>query len=454
MKNKYFYLFGLLLIILAVYVSQSNIKIYSFSILAFFIGIVAIAIIPRYGIFISILFIFFFFPQMNRYEILPVIDYRVGLAILGILLLAFISRIELKNSFNFLWIIFIFYLFFQTVRGIHAGYSSKFIFDETVKYLFYPLGFYFTLGVFRSDKANSLMLKNLFKFTLIMGTIIVFQMLAYYFLRTGGSRVITRQANLLLYSLMTSLTIIVFKKDLSFIKKSILSLFSLFFIFGMIIFMQRSLWIAVVVSILTFVIVYLFKSNFKASKLITLIILIILISSSILFMFNVMAKSNTILEERTSEVQDEGVGTLSLMLRLLSYYEILHKIRKDWIIGMGVGDEIRTSYLNKPIMNIVDNSYLVLLWKFGLIGFLLFSTIFGIALYQMIYLIRNSEGTTQLFAIIVFTNLIGQFVNGLACVILVLYYYNFIWVSQIAIINILYLKQKKLNNNIEGLLPS
>jgi len=450
MKNKYLYLFGILITILAIYLSQSNLKILSFSITVIFIGIVAVITIKREFIFLFVLFIFFFFPQMNRYEILPVLNYIIGFVILGILFLVLIGKVELKSSYNLLWIIFIIYIIFQIIRGIYADNNTEFILDETVKYLFYPIGFYFTISACSSNNISKNIVIKLFKFTLIMGVVIVIQMLFYYFFITGANRVLTRQANLLLLSLMTSLTLLIFKRNLSFRNKITLLIFSFLYVIGILIFMQRSLWIAAITSVFVFILIFLFKSGIKSSKKIILILLITLFIFGSLFMFKVIAKSNKILEARTSEIQEEGVETFSIAVRIISYLEIINKIKDDWIIGLGVGDEISTPYLNRPVMNIVDNSYLVILWKFGVLGFLLFSTIFSIAIYQMIYLIKNTQGNSQLFAIIVFTNLMGQLVNGLACVIMILYFYNFIWVSQIAIINILYLKKKntKINNRI------
>jgi O-antigen ligase len=448
MKNKYLYIFGFLLILLLVYISQSNIKIYSFVIMAFFLGLISIATTSRDIIFLAILAFFYFFPQMNRYEILPTISDEITVAILLIFLFSFLSKMEFDNSYNFLWLIFCLYIVFQIFRGIQAGYNGKYILDESVKYLLYPLGFYFTLTAFTTHRDNSKSVKVIIRFNLIMGLVIIAQMLFYYFFITNGNRVITRQANLLLLSLMTSLSLLVYlKQDLN--KKVILILLSLLYVLGILIFMQRSLWIATLVSLFSFVIIYLVKSKFQTNKVIIIIIIIVTSFFLVSSLYKSLTQYNAMIESRVSEVQEEGSGTLSIAMRLLSFNDVLRKIEKNLIFGAGVGDELVTSYLSKPVINIVDNSYLVVLWKFGFFGFSLLALIFGIAIYQMIYLVKKTDGYSQLLAIIFLTNLLGQLVNGLACVIMILYFFNFIWVSHIAIINVLYINRKRQINSLK-----
>jgi len=448
MKNRLLYILGFFLIVALIFLSQYNLKIYSFVILAFFLGMVSIVLISRKFIFLLILALFYFFPQMNRYDFLPTISDEIAIAILLIFFFSFLSKMEFTNSYNILWFIFSTYLIIQIFRGIHAGYNSKFILDESVKYLLYPLGFYFTLTVFTTHRDNSKPVKMIIKFNLIMGLVIIAQMLFYYFFITNGNRVITRQANLLLLSLMTSLSLLVYLKQ-NLNKKIILVLLSVLYILGILIFMQRSLWIATLASLFLFVIIYLVKSKFKTNKVIIIIIMILISFFLVTSLYKSLIQYNSMIESRVSEVQEEGSGTLSIAMRLLSFNDVLRKIRKEWIFGTGVGDELVTSYLNKPVINIVDNSYLVILWKFGLIGFVILALIFGIAIFQMIYLIKNSKGYTQLLAIVFLTNLFGQLVNGLACVIMILYFFNFIWVSHIAIINVLYIVQKRQANDLK-----
>jgi len=448
MKDKFLYVFGFLLIVVLIFASQSNLKVYSFVIMAFFLGMVSIALTSRDLIFLLILAFFYFFPQMNRYDILPTISDEIAVAILLIFFFSFLSKMEFDNSYNFLWLIFSLYLVFQLFRGVQAGYDGKFILDESVKYLLYPLGFYFTLTVFTTHRDNSKPVKLIVKFNLIMGLVIIAQMLFYYFFITNGNRVITRQANLLLLSLMTSLTLLVYRKQ-NLNKKVILILLSVLYILGILIFMQRSLWIATLASLFSFVIIYLVKSKFKTNKVIIIILIILISFFLVTSLYKSLIQYNSMIESRVSEVQEEGSGTLSIAMRLLSFNDVLRKIRQDWIFGTGIGDELVTSYLAKPVINIVDNSYLVILWKLGLIGFGILTLIFGIAIFQMIYLINNSEGYSQLLAIVFLTNLFGQLVNGLACVIMILYFFNFIWVSHIAIINVLYIGQKRQANDLK-----
>ncbi len=448
MKSKNYYFLGLILTIVAILFSQLNLKIYSLSITLFFIGLIGIATIRKNYFFLILLSLFWFFPQMNRYDLLPIMEGKIAIAILAVLLFSLVSNLELKNSYNSIWLFFLVYFVFQIGRGIALGYKSQYIFDESIKYLYYPIGFYFTLNVFKPNRANNDLIKQLLKFILIMGFVIFLQMIYYYFFITHTDRVITRQANLLLLSLMTSLTLLIFKKNNSIFQKSILMTLSLTYVIGIVIFMQRSLWLATFVSLFVLVLIFLFKSGKGIATRIIIILMILSFSGSSILMFNTIVKSNKILEARTTELDEEGLETFSIAVRILSYLEILNKVKDDLIIGLGVGDEVETPYLNKPVINVVDNSYIVILWKLGIIGILIFIAIFVIFIYQMTYLINNGSDEYKIISIIFISNIFGQFVNGLACVILVLYHLNIIWVSQIAIINSIYFYQKKSDDKL------
>ena len=118
---------------------------------------------------------------------------------------------------------------------------------------------------------------------------------------------------------------------------------------------------------------------------------------------------------------------------------MLKKIGKNPLFGTGTGDVIVTSYLNQRVIDIVDNSYIVILWKYGIFGLILFIWLYFKYFKQSIYLIKNSSNKyTLLIIIVIFSNFIGQFINGLACVIMTLYHFNFIWGALIAITDILY----------------
>ena len=162
-------------------------------------------------------------------------------------------------------------------------------------------------------------------------------------------------------------------------------------------------------------------------------------------LFQKIALDQSVLEERT-EVFEQKEKTFSIEVRILSYFHALRLFSQNPIIGKGMGHSIITPYLNRREIGIVDNSYLVVLWKLGIIGILIFTIIYIKFISQLIKIINKTKyKMSRLFGIIIFSIMIGQMINGLACVVMTLYYFNIIWGVFIAITDYLYRKEFKLN---------
>jgi len=380
---------------------------------------------------------FFLLPQLNRYDVLPILSWNIALPILILIFLFALTKFRLDNSYNFLFICFTFYMVFQFFRGWNLGYDRFYVFSETIKYLFYPIGFYFTYSLFNDDKSDYSYLKTIMFFFIIMGLIISFEILYYYFNITLGKRVITRQTNLLLVSFISALVyLLFFSKKIYFKILIIMSL--IIYLLATIIMMQRSLWIGFLFSVLVFVVFVLLKIEKKKTKgiLFFLILLILIIGSYNIYKY--IAIDKEILQERT-EVVEQKASDFSIGVRLLSYVQAWHLFMQNPIFGKGMGDAIITPYLNQREIGAVDNSYLVILWKFGIVGFFLWVLIYVHFISQLLKIISKSTiKLNKIYSIAILSIIIGQMINGLACVVMTLYYFNFIWASLIAITDYLY----------------
>ncbi|MCD6380356.1 hypothetical protein J7M07_07940, partial [bacterium] len=142
---------------------------------------------------------------------------------------------------------------------------------------------------------------------------------------------------------------------------------------------------------------------------------------------------------RSGKSLQEGIETPSLQIRLLTYLRTYHIIKKNVLFGQGVGDTIILPYLNQRVISSVDNSYLVIIWKLGLSGFLVFASIYLLFIKKAVYIIQNSKNRLYLVtSIVLLSSIVGQLVTGLACTIMCLYHFNFIWGALIGIIYYLY----------------
>jgi cell division protein FtsW (lipid II flippase) len=303
--------------------------------------------------------------------------------------------------------------------------------------IFYPVGFFFAVSLFKDKKFNEDFLKSLLILFIFIGFIISLQVIGYHLLLTHGNRVISRQPNILLTSLIVSLSLLYFYK-LNLIKKMALAGLSILYVLGIFLSMQRSLFVATTVAILVLTVFYIKIATKKTKTIITLIILVSIITSA-MFIIAPNLSLNKNVSSRSSDALQEGFKTHSLQIRFLTYLHVYNEIKKNVLFGQGIGDTIVLPYLNQREISLVDNSYLVIIWKLGLVGFLIFASIYFLFIKKAIYIIQNSK--TRLYiviSIVLLSSIIGQLVTGLACSIMSHYYFNFIWGALIGVVYYLY----------------
>jgi len=113
--------------------------------------------------------------------------------------------------------------------------------------------------------------------------------------------------------------------------------------------------------------------------------------------------------------------------------------KNDAIWGRGLGDAAYFPLLSNKIKNLVDNSYITLFWKMGIIGLVLFLYLFIKVLWKLLRVIKTTKDIViQSISIVIFSVIMGQLVNSLACVVLTQYHYNFILALFIAITELFY----------------
>ncbi|HMA77082.1 MAG TPA: hypothetical protein VKO43_07230 [Candidatus Krumholzibacteriaceae bacterium] len=196
--------------------------------------------------------IFTLLPQADRYNLLPYLSTTFVFFLLAISLIYLLVDLRYKHS-CLIMIIFAVIVVLQGIRGKLYNYDNYQIVSGAVKLLFYPVGFFFAVSLFKDKKSNAAFLKSLFPLFIIIGVIISFQIIGYHLFLTRGARVASRQTNILLVSLISALSLLYFFK-LNSIKKIALVAISILYISAIFLTMQRSLFVAVIISLLLFVI--------------------------------------------------------------------------------------------------------------------------------------------------------------------------------------------------------
>ncbi len=133
--------------------------------------------------------------------------------------------------------------------------------------------------------------------------------------------------------------------------------------------------------------------------------------------------------ERAAEATD-AAGSAAIVIRLVSFaYVWKEKVAVHPFVGWGIGDEEDIPILrgqNTTVLR-VDNSYLTLWWKSGIIGLLLFTGFLVLVLWRCWVLARHPHRDVQLLAMSVAGTMVGVLVLSLASSIVTHYRFNAIW---------------------------
>lgn len=436
-KNIVLYFILFFLILISVYIFHLNYQLFflilTLPIIIFYFPKI---LFDSEKLIYAILFFLIVFPQTYWYTDYVFVNLYSSFLILVILLIHSLRGIRIDNSFFLTFLLFIIIIIINAIRGIYSNYDKIFIFYETIKFLFYPIAFYFFLTVFK-EKKDLRIIKKIFEYCIIFTSIASTEIIMIYLFITKGGRVLTRFGNVILIGLIISLSFIRIQ-NISPLKKVFYYFSIILMSIGILLTMQRSLWIATAISITASYLLDLIsrKENFKESLLKLSILGLLLLS--VFFVFNKISLDTDVLLERTEKMQ-QGEMDSSLAIRIYTFIKVLDITKNDAIWGRGLGDAAHFPLLTSKIKNLVDNSYIALFWKMGIIGLVLFLYLFIKVLWKLYYVIKTTKDILiQSISIVVFSVIVGQLVNSLACVVLTQYHYNFIWAMFIAITELFY----------------
>lgn len=436
-KNRILYLILFLLISISIFIFHLNYQVFFLILISLFIIFYfPIILFNSKKLIFAILFFLIVFPQTYWYTDYVFVNLYSSFLILVILLVHSLRSIRIDNSFFLIFLLFFIVILINAIRGIYSNYDKIFIFYETIKYLFYPITFYFILSVFK-EKKDLRSIKKIFEYCIIFTSIASTEIIMIYLFITKGGRVLTRFGNIILFGLIISLNFVRIN-EISPIKKIFYYFSIMLMSIGILLTMQRSLWVATVISIIVFYFIDLMSRKSTIKEILLRLFILILLLFSIFFIFNKISLDTDVLLERTEKMQ-QGEMDSSLAIRLYTFVKVVDITKNNVIWGRGLGDSSHFSLFTNKIKNLVDNSYVTLFWKMGIVGVALFMYLLLKVLWKLFYIIKTTKDKfVKSISVIIFSVVVGQMVNSLACVVLTQYHYNFIWALFIAITELFY----------------
>jgi O-antigen ligase len=265
-------------------------------------------------------------------------------------------------------------------------------------------------------------------FTALLGaSAVVAVEFIYIYMVHGVGRVMSEQTTMTMAAFFAGLNYLIVIKGRPWWEKLLVLVGAVAALFTVIAAMQRTVWIAAAV-LLPLNLVLLWTRKYMSTRTLALSLLGLVGGTALLLLTIYLSPLRWTLElvyQRFTTI-GYGVADPSLRLRYLDSATAMKLFSRSPILGIGLGSPIWIRW-SKEMVPIMDNSFLVFLWKTGIVGtatFLLFY-LSGMALALRGFF-RTAERERALLYISVFLLLAGPFIVGTTTSILYSYRFNFI----------------------------
>ncbi len=333
--------------------------------------------------------------------------------------------------------------------GLFNGYYSSMVALQRSE--IFPQLMYLGFFVFITTKLRQINRKIIFDFFLFASTFIGLQLI-YAFSKNSIAaftriNTITVQISLLAFPYV--LGIFYFTKG---IKRKIIFLIALLPIsLGVLISLQRSLWLAVIVVFVGSLFIYFYKKGFSFTKIVGLLIAgiigsLVMLTLAVWGLSRITSGAAVLVLLRRfislSNIQYLQVDT-SGFVRMTEIRQALSKIHGiQWFFGRGIGDTFY-SFLRTKTKTYFDNSYAWVLWKMGIIGLISFLSMFVIFFRRALFVLRKCTDKNDLIhTMTISLNMLGIMICSLGNASLIQFRYIIVWSVSMAMMEIIYRKYK------------
>ncbi|MEO0091180.1 MAG: O-antigen ligase family protein [candidate division WOR-3 bacterium] len=333
------------------------------------------------------------------------------------------------------WLIaFLIVVIISGIIGIVKEREKILVFDEAM--MFWAWGIYF---IIIKSKISQTGIKHIF-WAIIIGALIVSLYYIYEF-KTGGGKLRFRTDQQHIFNF----TIPLLFAFILYYPKKIIRTIAILLIVPMIIAvyitLTRALWILIPLAIFIQYI-YFMKDALRKAHLLNYLLPILIIGMigilGIMLLQGLFGVSG-LLSERfaTFKILEYDI---SLLARAeLSRY-VLERVHNSPIFGVGLADFLRYQYfptLGRFNVYWLDNTYMQLFWKTGIVGTLLFFIVLYYFLRRAWFILINANSTfDKIISSSVFSSFVALAISGLQCGILVGYRFNFVWAALMGIVEI------------------
>jgi len=397
-------------------------------------------------------------PNKSAFLKYPYLKAPVSLELLTVILMLLLfyllADMLLHNDFfsdklsvlDYTFILFFIWIVLSAIWGRQYGGRVTYIVTELYFFSFY-LCYFIISRSFKSIDDIRLVIKVI----IIISVLVSFEYIYIAFREsglTGGlliKRVSTQQPHIAQITVPFLTSYYFFRRNK---KRILLSSVLLIPLFLMVFFsQQRALWVGIFVSFIVLWYLSFIRQGVTLVNFFKFVLyLIMALAASLLSLLLIdklfMGSSLLTLVTRLNTLLDLAHDA-SLAIRLGEISHTLFQWKRNIILGTGLGSWISPVVLYHIPENHVDNSYIFVLWKTGIVGLLLFISIYGIFLHRAFYLFRKTVNSEiQQIAAALIAGVTGLLIVAMTNTCIVYYRFIILWALVIGIIEVLYRKER------------
>jgi len=329
-----------------------------------------------------------------------------------------------KSRFLKILLSFLIYSLFSAIFGLGMGHSLGNVLIETFHIYYYALVFVF-LFLFkeRDDYFKIMQVLLVVSVIISLGYILMFALGA-------GTRFVTFQMNFLPFALSILITLFVIQRNK--LAKFVFAVLFSIILLGTIVTLTRSLWVTVFVTIGTIILIHLkFYRGWKFWHMVTVALLIaIILGIGVSKLKPQKLTKETIdnVDYRAASIFNPSTDLSFLMRIELNYYALI-KFFHSPVLGTGIGDWVNYKVIpgNPQNQYYLDNSWLQIFWKQGIVGGLLFIYLYWLAIKNSFDVFkRGRDPRARMICLGLFAALIGVSLLSLLQPMLIKYKSNVI----------------------------
>ena len=335
-------------------------------------------------------------------------------------------------------IIFLFYVLVSIVNGYLRGYNGKSWRWDMLPYPFYLSYFIFIYSKLRNKS------KLFYDYILILSIPVALTMF-YALSQLRGAillqRVVTQNIHIMQFAIPYAGLTIIYSQSPK--RRTTCTLLLPIFTLAVIISQQRALLFTIVMTLFILLLIFMkvaYKSIKKRTKILWALLIIAIVAVPFIAL-EIMTKESLILTflSRFYIFMNpiNFARDTSWQIRWQEIIRVLPQIKENFLLGAGIG--ATTISRHRMILQItVDNSYLYILWKMGIIGLVSFLSIYYMAIKRCGLVLRRTKVTDEkIFAASVLFNIVGLLLIGITNASIAHYRFILVWLALVGSIELI-----------------